>query len=83
VRGTFSSILPTLLYLKTSFQHFKLKNLNKNTVSTSGGERDFLSACIKPEKLLPYILKVPKCEILISWILMIFNYHEVSIGRGL
>ncbi len=27
-------------------------------------------------------LKVPKCEILISWILMIF-YHEVSVGRGL
>ncbi len=28
-------------------------------------------------------VKVPKCEILISWILMIFFYHEVSIGRGL
>jgi hypothetical protein len=27
-------------------------------------------------------LKVPKCEILMSWILIIF-YHEVSIGRGL
>jgi hypothetical protein len=27
-------------------------------------------------------LKMPKCEILISWILMIF-YHEVFIGRGL
>jgi hypothetical protein len=27
-------------------------------------------------------LKVPKCEILISWILMIF-YHKVSKGRGL
>jgi hypothetical protein len=27
-------------------------------------------------------LKVPKCEILMSWILMLF-YHEVSIGRGL
>ncbi len=27
-------------------------------------------------------LKVPKCEILMSWILMIF-YHEVYIGRGL
>jgi hypothetical protein len=27
-------------------------------------------------------LKVPKYEILISWILMIF-FHEVSIGRGL
>ncbi len=26
------------------------------------------------------VLKVPKCEVLISWILMIF-YHEVSIGR--
>jgi hypothetical protein len=28
------------------------------------------------------MLKVPKCEILMSWILMIF-YHEVYIGRGL
>jgi hypothetical protein len=28
------------------------------------------------------LLKVPKCEILMSWILMIF-YHEVYIGRGL
>ncbi len=28
-------------------------------------------------------LKVPKCEILMSSILMIFFYHEVYIGRGL
>jgi hypothetical protein len=28
------------------------------------------------------LLKVPKCEILMSWILMIF-YHEVYIGGGL
>ena len=28
------------------------------------------------------VLKVSKCKILISWILMIF-YHEVYIGRGL
>jgi hypothetical protein len=33
--------------------------------------------------LLVFIsLKVPKCEILMSWILILF-YHEVAIGRGL
>ncbi len=30
-----------------------------------------------------FTLKVSKCEILISWIVMIFLYLEVSIGRGL
>jgi hypothetical protein len=34
-------------------------------------------------KVIGRYLKVPKCEVLICWILMIFFYHEVSIGRGL
>ncbi len=55
-----------------------LRPANKDTMATT-----FSSISLYLSNFFSLCLKVPKCEILMSWILMIFFYHEVYIGRGL